>query len=550
VNVGELQRKFSTWAEQDKNRKFYDLFPLLSDGDWIRLAHDNVAQNAGSITAGCDGINMRLFDEQLEENLQKLGKELQTETFEPYPVRRVYIPKPDGRRRPLGIPTIKDRIVQEALRMILEPIYEADFSQYSYGFRPNRCTMDAITRVMLYANGNKKFYWVIEGDISSYFDTISHRKLLQILRRRIKDEKLLKLIWKFLRAGVMEKKLFRDTTQGTPQGGIVSPLLANIYLQELDRYMERYTELSKSEKAKRRRQGLGNYAYVRYADDFVVLSNGTKEQVEALRQELYEYLKGHLRLTLSLEKTKVTHLKDGFRFLGFWIQRQMGAHGMVTKLTIPTEARKRIRNKVAEATDKSTHEDSAILKLVRLNQIIGGWCRYYQYTSRARHEFNNLAHTAFWAYAHWLGRKFQHKMPEVMRRFRRGNTLAIEKTELHTGQNFPTLRYKKWKKIPNPYTTQTEIVRETLQELSTWTRYERTPGMGDLRPEILKRDGYQCCHCGTSVTEATAEIDHIKPVRKFKLPVNANVPNNLQTLCKPCHRGKTKMDRQAESRVR
>ena len=145
MNVGEMQRKFSQWADQDKERKFFDLYDLLYDKDWLRLAHDHVKQNAGSSTAGCDGINMETFDENLESNLQQLTEELQSETFKPYPVRRVYIPKTNGKVRPLGIPSIKDRIVQEALRMMLEPIFEADFSPYSFGFRPTRCTMDAIS---------------------------------------------------------------------------------------------------------------------------------------------------------------------------------------------------------------------------------------------------------------------------------------------------------------------------------------------------------------------------------------------------------------------
>jgi group II intron reverse transcriptase/maturase len=205
--------------------------------DWLRLAHDYVAQNAGSITAGCDGINMSLFDENLERNLQQLAEELKSGTFEPFPVRRVYIPKTNGRFRPLGIPSIRDRIVQEALRMVLEPIYEARFSQYSFGFRPNRCTMDAIRCILWSTQESKRFFWIVEGDIASYFDTINHRKLLKVLRRRIDDKRLLELVWRFLRAGVMEGKLFRDTKRGTPQGGIISPLLANIYLNELDEYM-------------------------------------------------------------------------------------------------------------------------------------------------------------------------------------------------------------------------------------------------------------------------------------------------------------------------
>jgi RNA-directed DNA polymerase len=228
VDVGELQRRLSQKAERVPTHRFGDLYNLLYDTTWLRLAHDRVAQNAGAMTAGCDGITMQVFDEHLEENLARLAKALRTETFEPAPVRRVYIPKRPGKLRPLGIPAIRDRIVQEAVRMILEPIYEADFSQDSFGFRPTRCTMDAIKRVLWSTQEHKKYFWVLEGDIASCFETIHHKLLLKLLRRRIRDRKLLRLLQKFLGAGVMEEKLFRNTTQGTPQGGIVSPLLANI----------------------------------------------------------------------------------------------------------------------------------------------------------------------------------------------------------------------------------------------------------------------------------------------------------------------------------
>jgi RNA-directed DNA polymerase len=235
MNVGEMQRKLSQWSDQDKSRRLYDLYDLLYDREWLRLAHDYVKQNAGSVTAGCDGINMRIFDENLEINLQQITEELKSETFVPQPVRRVYIPKPNGKTRPLGIPSIKDRIVQEALRMVLEPIVEAAFNPYSFGFRPTRCTRDAISWIMWSTRARGKFFWIVEGDISSYFDTIHHPKLVRLVGRRVKDKKILQLIWKPLRAGVMEKRTFRDTTLGTPQGGIVSPLLANIYLHALDR---------------------------------------------------------------------------------------------------------------------------------------------------------------------------------------------------------------------------------------------------------------------------------------------------------------------------
>ena len=289
MNIGEIQRLLSLKAERTPEHRFDDLYSLVCREDWLRLACAYVAQNAGSKTAGCDGIDMGEFEEDLDGNLGRLRDALRSETFEACPVRRVHIPKPNGKLRPLGIPSIRDRVVQEAVRMILEPIYEAGFSQYSFGFRPNHCTMDAIKAITWSTQESKKFFWIIEGDISAYFDTINHRRLMGLLRKQVQDERLLTLIWKFLRAGVMERRLFKDTNLGTPQGGIISPLLANVYLHELDKHMEQYTALSQYEKTARRKTGRANYVYVRYADDFVILSNGAKGQAEAMREEVRNF---------------------------------------------------------------------------------------------------------------------------------------------------------------------------------------------------------------------------------------------------------------------
>jgi RNA-directed DNA polymerase len=178
--------------------------------------------------------------------------------------------------------------------------------------------------------------------------------------------------------------------------------------------MERYTNLPQREKTKRRQQGLANYVYVRYTDAFVVLGNGTKAQAEALREELHLFLKSTLHLELSKEKTKITHLNDGFKFLGFWIQRAMGHNGMKTKVIIPTEAMDKFKGKIDLALSPASHQDSVISKILALNRLLGGWCRYYQYTSQAGIQFNQLEYHTFWGMAHWLGRKFRLTMPAVI----------------------------------------------------------------------------------------------------------------------------------------
>jgi len=551
MNIGEMQRKLSLWAERDKGRKFHGLFNLICREDWLRLACDYVTQNAGSKTAGCDGVDMSEFEGDLEGNLGKLRMALQSGSFVACPVRRVYIPKTGGKYRPLGIPTIRDRVVQEAVRMVLEPIYEADFSQYSFGFRPNRRTMDAIKCITWSTQEIKKYFWVIEGDISSYFDTINHRKLMRLLRKRVRDERLLNLIWKFLRAGVMERKLFRDTKLGTPQGGIISPLLANVYLHELDKYMEGYTALSRKGKAARRRTGQANYGYARYADDFVILCNGSKEQAEAMRDEVRNFLASTLHLTLSMEKTKVTHLNEGFDFLGFTVKRNMGHNGMKTKVLISEKGVRKHLEVIQAATSPSAHEDSVTLKIKALNRVITGWCRYYQYTSKTTRQFSKLECKAFWLMAHWLGRKFQLTMPQVLARFyTKGVGIGEEEIKLKRHGEFLTLQYKERFLKPNPYTTQEKIGREELPDDNPWPGFEDRPGWTDIKRKALERDNWTCRLCKTVCTPETCQVDHLIKYSSYKRPVDANRLDNLWTLCITCHKIKTESEQRRESRMR
>src|SRR6266446_6161777 len=219
-----MQKNLSRKAELEPEHEFENLYSLLCHHVWLRAAHHSVNTNQGRETAGIDGESMMHFNGDIEGNLATLRDMLKAKVFEPMPVRRVYIPKANGKKRPLGIPTIRDRIVQEALRMILEPIWEADFSNRSYGFRPNRSTYDAISYISnRLAGKGGKFQWIIEGDITSYFDTIPHRRLIKAIKKRVADGDIRDLLWKSLRAGVMEKGEEQETLTGTPQGGIITP---------------------------------------------------------------------------------------------------------------------------------------------------------------------------------------------------------------------------------------------------------------------------------------------------------------------------------------
>lgn len=539
MDVDETQTKLASWAGNDPDLRFFDIYHLLYDKSWLYRAYRSVKSNAGSKTAGVDGLNMSDFEEDLDENLQVIRQNLKNETFDPNPVRRTYIPKGDGRNRPLGIPTVKDRIVQEALRMVLEPIYETDFSQYSYGFRPNRNTMDALQVVKLMTDESHKYFWVIDADIKGFFDNVNHQILEQIIQKRIKDDQIRDLIWKFLKAGIMENGEYRHSMLGTPQGGIMSPLLANIYLNELDQWVKRFTDLPKHENKNRREKGKGNWKYVRYADDFLMLCNGNKTETERMETRLRSYLSSKLDLTLSEKKTELVHANDGLDFLGFHVERSINGMGnKETQITIPKESVKDFRESIYTATDKANDNTSARARIMALNAVIRGWGNYYRYCWNAASTFNSLDSFIWKRMVHWLAGKFQTSNKDVLSRMK-GNRSKIEwngmtltklgdiTTEKYTG------RFIK----EHPYLDAATICREKLPEEKPWLGNEKNrSGFKDQRIKALERDEWTCIDCGANLSEVQPEVHHIKPVRKFSNPNEANRLNNLVSLCTNCHK--------------
>lgn len=358
-DIRKTQKSFARKAQAEPEHQFQDLWHLLCREDWIRSALINTLANTGARTPGVDGISgMDLKSEGKQaEFITNLRNDLKTGSYKPTPVRRTWIPKPGkSEKRPLGIPTIKDRVVQELMKMLMEPIWESDFLDCSNGFRPGRRTMDCVYVCYSRIQRCNKFYWVIEGDIRKCFDRINHKKLVDLVQKRIADRRIIKLIDAFLKAGVMEDGLFQETPEGTPQGGILSPLLANIYLHELDRWWwERYGNLSRPEKIKRRRGHEGNFILTRYADDFIILCNGTKESAEQMKQEVKEFLWNELHLELSEEKTHVTHATDGFDFLGFHIQREEPKDNRPWLRVTPTQkSEQRLRDTIRKMTDRKS----------------------------------------------------------------------------------------------------------------------------------------------------------------------------------------------------
>lgn len=268
--VLEIQARLHGWADDDSQRRFDDLYNLVTDPGFLLVAWDRVRNNKGARTAGVDGQTAHCIEavRGVEEFLRELREDLKSRTFTPLPARRRAIPKPGGKVRYLGIATIRDRVVQASLKLVLEPIFEADFLPCSYGFRPNRRAHDAVAEVHHFAS--RSYEWIVEGDIKACFDEISHAALMNRVRDRVGDKRVLALVKAFLKAGILDEgSRLIGINAGTPQGSILSPLLSNVALSVLDEYIAQGLGgpgASPYGRAKRRRQGLPNYRLVRYAD--------------------------------------------------------------------------------------------------------------------------------------------------------------------------------------------------------------------------------------------------------------------------------------------
>ena len=238
--ISEMQHKLATWSGNDQTRRFDRLLRLIANRKWLAEAARIVLASSGARTPGIDGMDKRRLQRNLENHLDDLQADLLMGTYRPKPVKRIYIPKANGKLRPLGIPTLTDRIVQRAMLMAMEPIWESDFHRCSYGFRPERSVHHAVrtVRIQLQDGSDPKGRWIIEGDLASYFDTVHHRLLLKCVRQRVRDKRFVDLLWRILKAGHIDRGLFRASSEGVPQGGVLSPLLSNIMLHEFDVWLE------------------------------------------------------------------------------------------------------------------------------------------------------------------------------------------------------------------------------------------------------------------------------------------------------------------------
>ncbi len=547
--IAQKQQTLAQKAADIPTYRFNRLYDLLHWEKWIDYAAQAVLSRPGSRTDGVDGTSRDYFKQHYESQMAMIIEKLKCGSYQPLPVKRVHIPKANGKKRPLGIPALRDRIVQEAIRMALDPIFESDFQPYSFGFRKGRCTMDAIAVLMPLANSSIKHYYVIEGDLKSYFDTVNHRILVKLLKKRIADKKLLTLICRFLRAGVMENQLFAHTREGVPQGGIISPLLANIYLNEFDKWAVKKWQLAPYEKQKVRKAGRGNYVMVRYADDFVAVTNDGIAGVRQAKAEIKAFLEDKLKLTLSEEKTLITHVNKGYDFLGFHIQRTKPEGRWVVHLRPIQKGVDRVKAKIKALTTRQQTLYDEVTKMNQLNQVVRGWCEYYKHTS-LQSDLEVISRYAWHRYHKWLLAKYKgsrkvqlikDKTRLIMRRQRWvANTDGIEvyqwlpsPKELNRsrypakgrdGFEHPYLKDQLEAQFPEVFKGPDPVIYQTARG-GVCNGRKFPEDWHYRRLKVLKRDGFACTVCRD---QNDIQVHHKKGLKSWAVP-------DLETLCRRHH---------------
>jgi len=456
--VLEIQTKLHRWATGDAHRRFDDLFNLVADPGFLLVAWDRVRGNKGARTVGVDGQSVYYVeaDVGVEVFLDRLQTEVKDRSFRPLPVRERMIPKPGTtKRRRLGIAAVRDRVVQASLKLVLEPIFEADFHPCSYGFRPQRRAHDAVAEVRHFTA--RSYEWIVEGDIAACFDEISHSALMDRVRMRIGDTRVLALVKAFLKAGILgEDRQLRETNAGTPQGSILSPLLSNVALSVLDDYIAQAPGgpgVSRNDRLTRRRHRLPNYRLCRYADDWCLVVSGTKADAETLREEIALVL-STMGLRLSPDKTLITHIDDGLDFLGWHIQRRRkrGTDKCYVYTYPARKALKAVTGKVKAICRQNINLPLETL-LRRLNSLLRGWTTYFR-PGVSSVAFNYLRAFTWQQVFRWLRRKHPStNWKDLRRRFCvDGWWPADGAVILFNPAAVPTTRYRyRGTKIPSPW---------------------------------------------------------------------------------------------------
>ena len=384
-------------------KKYYSLMDKIYSKKNLIEAYRQVKKNKGA--SGSDGITIQGYGENLHENTESLHLELKTRTYEPSPVRRVEIPKPDGSTRPLGIPTVRDRVVQQALLNIIQPIFEPGFHPSSYGYRPGRNCQQAIAKAERFMN-RYQLKHVVDMDLSKCFDTLDHEQIIEKINRKISDGSVLKLIRQFLKAGIMKNGEYVQTQSGSPQGGVCSPLIANIYLDDFDQKM----------KAK-------GIRIVRYADDILIFAKSPRAAKKNLQMAKH-ILEDELKLTVNQKKTSITSVKKGVAYLGVIIWGN--------QVTINPKRIKRFKDKIRELTPRN-HGMNVEAMIKRLNRVLRGWANYFRIADCKR---------VFETLMSWIRRRLRMKQ---MREWKSWKPLFKILRRKGYGNDLQKISMNKWK---------------------------------------------------------------------------------------------------------
>ena len=574
-----LQRKLAALSHSSKDRRFNDLYNLTYWRPLVHTAVKIVRSRRGAKTAGVDGKTRRNVNDA--KLIKEVQRELRNGSITPSVLRKIEIPKGNGKVRTISIPTYKDRVVLTILKLILEPIYEPQFNYSSYGFRPNMSTHDAIAEARILLGQRFGYSWVIKSDVESCFDRIPHGRMIEILEERIADGKIIQLTRKYLKANLaLEGFPYREGKEmGCPQGSPLSPLLCNILLDKLDKFVNERLHRMQHEREKdkdtdqnpvnvrRRRAYLGSkmrkartgpFHSIRYADDLIIVSPASHANVVGYWSEVQEFAQRELKMRFSPEKTSITHIADGFDFLGFRLKRiyRPDLKKKIVLVTVDPTRKKRHRKTIEELL-KGKHDRGVTNVINAVNQRVRGWRYYYQKSLTNCAALSYIDQKIFWSMIKWLMKKFKAPISKVFKGFyhrvenNKGHkikAIATKKSHIQrAAEALPKHRIDFAHKVKHPWCKgkPIDMIRKSFPIRPRAPTWDGKSGYGEnyakMMRKALERDHYTCIKCGE---KENLHVHHINKRNSFQNPRSrpVNCLENLATLCRQCHKYADKLN--------